>query len=216
MNYNTEVKNAFDDWAETYESDVVPKLKFRGYSYDELASIILSYSENSSDSLPFLELGVGTGVLGRHIKALSPSTRIDGLDISPEMLKKARQKNVYDELYLSSADEYIYDQKRSFIYSAFMFHSVREQGHLLRSIADTLVDKGLFILVDLVPNMKILEHDTNFNSHSVQYEHGAPAMYKTCSEMVALIESSPFQLVELKQLGISKDYNHYLFVLRKE
>ena len=33
--------------------------------------------------------------------------------------------------------------------------------------------------------------------------------------MVDLIESSPFELVELKKLGISKDYNHYLFALRK-
>lgn len=51
--------------------------------------------------------------------------------------------------------------------------------------------------------------------NSIKYEHGAPAMYKTCAEMVDLIESSPFELVELKKLGISKDYNHYLFALRK-
>lgn len=36
MNYYKKVKSAFDDWATTYESDVVPKLDLRGYSYDEL------------------------------------------------------------------------------------------------------------------------------------------------------------------------------------
>lgn len=117
MNYYKEVKSAFDDWATTYESDVVPKLDLRGYSYNELAKTILSYYDKSMDKKSILELGVGTGVLGERVKSLVPSTEIDGLDIS--------------------------------------------------------------------------------------------------SEMVDLIESSPFELVELKKLGISKDYNHYLFALRK-
>lgn len=216
MNYNKEVKNAFDDWAKTYESDVIPKLDLRGYSYHELASMILSYYKMEKNEHPILELGVGTGVLGKQIKEHIPSVQIDGLDISSEMLKKAKEKKIYNELYLSSADEYVYDKKRSFVYSAFMFHSVKEQMRLLEKIANTLDRGGIFVLVDLVPNMKILGHDSNFNAHSVQYEHGAPAMYKTCSEMITLIESSPFKLVELKQLGVSKDYNHYLFALQKE
>lgn len=49
MNYYKKVKSAFDDWATTYESDVVPKLDLRGYSYDELAKTILSYYDKSMD-----------------------------------------------------------------------------------------------------------------------------------------------------------------------
>lgn len=49
MNYYKEVKSAFDDWATTYESDVVPKLDLRGYSYNELAKTILSYYDKSMD-----------------------------------------------------------------------------------------------------------------------------------------------------------------------
>lgn len=45
----TKSKSAFDDWATTYESDVVPKLDLRGYSYDELAKTILSYYDKSMD-----------------------------------------------------------------------------------------------------------------------------------------------------------------------
>ena len=92
---------------------------------------------------------------------------------------------------------------------------VKGQDILLSKIAECLVNGGMFILVDLIPNMKILANNADFNAHSIKYEHGAPAMYKTCAEMVDLIESSPFELVELKKLGISKDYNHYLFALRK-
>ena len=200
MNYYKEVKSAFDDWATTYESDVVPKLDLRGYSYDELAKTILSYYDKSMDKKSILELGVGTGVLGERVKSLVPSTEIDGLDISSEMLKRSKEKAVYNHLYLGSADEHLYTEQYAFVYSAFMFHSVKG---------------GMFILVDLIPNMKILANNADFNAHSIKYEHGAPAMYKTCAEMVDLIESSPFELVELKKLGISKDYNHYLFALRK-
>ena len=203
MNYYKKVKSAFDDWATTYESDVVPKLDLRGYSYDELAKTILSYYDKSMDKKSILELG------------LVPSTEIDGLDISSEMLKRSKEKAVYNHLYLGSADEHLYTEQYAFVYSAFMFHSVKGQDILLSKIAECLVNGGMFILVDLIPNMKILANNADFNAHSIKYEHGAPAMYKTCAEMVDLIESSPFELVELKKLGISKDYNHYLFALRK-
>lgn len=216
MNYNKEVRNAFDDWAATYEKDVVPKLNLRGYSYDELAASILSYYNENMESVPVLELGVGTGVLGQRIKGLAPNVEIEGLDISSEMLNKAKEKGVYKSLYLGSADEYIYCGHRTFIYSAFMFYSVRNQELLLSKIADNLDEGGMFIFVDLIPNMKILSANADFNAHSVQYEHGAPAMYKTCAEMIQLVEDSPFELIELRKLGISKDYNHYLFALKKE
>ena len=54
MNYYKEVKSAFDDWATTYESDVVPKLDLRGYSYNELAKTILSYYDKSMDKKSIL------------------------------------------------------------------------------------------------------------------------------------------------------------------
>lgn len=215
MNYYNSVKNAFDDWATTYERDVVPKLNLRGYSYDELVSTILSYFDESMKEKTIFELGVGTGVLGECVKRIAPTIEIDGLDISSKMLEKAKEKAVYRNLYLGSADEHLYDEQREFIYSAFMFHSVKKQEILLSKIADSLVSGGMFIFVDLVPNMKILSNDTDFNAHSIKYEHGAPAMYKTCAEMVDLIEKSQFELIEIKKLGISKDYNHYLFALRK-
>lgn len=167
------------------------------------------------DKKSILELGVGTGVLGERVKSLVPSTEIDGLDISSEMLKRSKEKAVYNHLYLGSADEHLYTEQYAFVYSAFMFHSVKGQDILLSKIAECLVNGGMFILVDLIPNMKILANNADFNAHSIKYEHGAPAMYETCAEMVDLIESSPFELVELKKLGISKDYNHYLFALRK-
>ena len=94
MNYYKKVKSAFDDWATTYESDVVPKLDLRGYSYDELAKTILSYYDKSMDKKSILELGVGTGVLGERVKSLVPSTEIDGLYISSEMLKRSKEKGV--------------------------------------------------------------------------------------------------------------------------
>ena len=156
MNYYKKVKSAFDDWATTYESDVVPKLDLRGYSYDELAKTILSYYDKSMDKKSILELGVGTGVLGERVKSLVPSTEIDGLDISSEMLKRSKEKAVYNHLYLGSADEHLYTEQYAFVYSAFMFHSVKGQDILLSKIAECLVNGGMFILVDLIPNMKIL------------------------------------------------------------
>ena len=71
------------------------------------------------DKKSILELGVGTGVLGERVKSLVPSTEIDGLDISSEMLKRSKEKAVYNHLYLGSADEHLYTEQYAFVYSAF-------------------------------------------------------------------------------------------------
>lgn len=216
MDYNKRIEHAFNDWAATYEEDVIPKLMQRGYNYSELAKTITSYIPSEIGiQEPVLELGIGTGVLGKWVKDIRPDINIDGLDISLEMIKRAKEKQIYNNIYLGSADEHIFDTKRHFVYSAFMFHSVGNQKALLDSIAESLYDNGILVLVDLIPNLKLLAGDLNFNAHSVEYEHGAPAMYKTCGELVELFENSPFEIVAIQKLGISKDYNHYLFVLKK-
>jgi len=45
------------------------------------------------------DIGCGTGLVAAHLVARCPDIGIDGVDISPEMLKKAAAKTLYKDLY---------------------------------------------------------------------------------------------------------------------
>ena len=77
-------------WADTYESEfTVP----RRYVYDRNAAELLC--QGFSGSGPVLDAGCGTGLVGEQLRRLGV-TVVDGLDISPEMLAKARSKTAPD------------------------------------------------------------------------------------------------------------------------
>lgn len=210
INYNEQLQHAFNDWANTYEQEAEEKLKIRGYSYGILTKLIISYLDiNKSHEV--LELGVGTGIIGKYLKNFLPTITINGIDISKEMIKEAQQKNVYNKLFLDAVDNHLYNQKYSFIYTSFMLHSVKNQEKLISKIYNTLQDNGIFIIIDLIPNIN--KKDSTL--HSQKYEHGAPSNYKHLWEYLYLMEKNNFTIKEVKQLGINKDYNHYIIVLKK-
>ena len=77
-------------WADTYETEfTVP----RRYVYDRNAAKLLC--QGFSGSGPVLDAGCGTGLVGEQLRRLGV-TVVDGLDISPEMLAKARSKTAPD------------------------------------------------------------------------------------------------------------------------
>ena len=77
-------------WADTYESEfTVP----RRYTGPRTAAEVLC--EGMSGSGPVLDAGCGTGLAGEHLRDLGVAV-VDGFDISPEMLAKARAKTAAD------------------------------------------------------------------------------------------------------------------------
>ena len=77
-------------WADTYESEfTVP----RRYTGPRTAAEVLC--EGLSGSGPVLDAGCGTGLAGEHLRDLGVAV-VDGVDISPEMLAKARSKTAAD------------------------------------------------------------------------------------------------------------------------
>ena len=107
--YESTIKNAFDEWADTYEIEVVPKLKQRGYSYESLANTILCEA-GYKPGMKLLELGTGTGVLGAEVYKLSQAD-ITGVDISKKMLQQAAKKNIYINLINGNADIIPFDDQ---------------------------------------------------------------------------------------------------------
>lgn len=85
------VERLFDDYADRFETALVEKLD---YSVPrKLAALVASTGRRYELAV---DLGCGTGLLGPEIRA--GVGRLEGFDLSQNMLTKAAEKDVYDSL----------------------------------------------------------------------------------------------------------------------
>lgn len=92
------VEGLFDDYADRFETSLVKKLE---YSVPEkLGALIARARANREKFGCIVDIGCGTGLLGIEIRDLVE--RLEGFDISTNMLAKAQEKGIYD--HLSQAD----------------------------------------------------------------------------------------------------------------
>ena len=92
-NHSGDKRSLFDDWAATYDHDLVEDL---GYVADAEACRL--FESLVPDRLArILDAGCGTGLVGRRLNQLG-YTNIHGNDYSEKMLDKARATGVYQAL----------------------------------------------------------------------------------------------------------------------
>ncbi|MGE3182661.1 MAG: class I SAM-dependent methyltransferase [Phycisphaerae bacterium] len=82
-------RDGYGEWADSYEATVPDEMDIR-----LLARLT---PENWKNITAAADLGCGTGRIGGWLKSNGVTT-IDGIDLTPEMLKLARVKNVYRTL----------------------------------------------------------------------------------------------------------------------
>ncbi len=92
----------YGKWAKTYDTDFVEAV---GYIYPEKLVEVFARVAGEAD-VPVLDAGCGTGLVAEALKDVSEGA-IDGLDISPEMLEVARDKELYRNLVAGNLLEVI-------------------------------------------------------------------------------------------------------------
>ncbi|MGR3712950.1 MAG: class I SAM-dependent DNA methyltransferase [Shimia sp.] len=92
------IETFYDDWADTYEAEVGEN----GYVTPARCARALA-THLSDKTAPILDFGCGTGLSGVALHAEGFAT-LDGMDLSVEMLAKARAKNIYRRLTQISSD----------------------------------------------------------------------------------------------------------------
>ncbi|AXA41124.1 class I SAM-dependent DNA methyltransferase [Rhizobium leguminosarum] len=85
------VARLFDDYADRFESALVDKLDYN--VPQKLAALVASTGRRYEHAV---DLGCGTGLLGPEIRA--NVDRLEGFDLSQNMLAKAAEKRVYNSL----------------------------------------------------------------------------------------------------------------------
>ena len=95
------VRALFDSYADDFESHLVQVLRYRAHEAVVQAAQALQRGPLQSA----LDLGCGTGLCGPLLKALA--ARVEGVDLSPTMLARARARGVYDELAEAEIAEHL-------------------------------------------------------------------------------------------------------------
>lgn len=83
----------YREWAGTYDDDVFGRLGFTGSA--RIAELLIGHLAGPTAAV--LDLGCGTGAVGRRLAELGATT-VDGVDLSPEMLELARRTGAYRHL----------------------------------------------------------------------------------------------------------------------
>lgn len=87
-----EVADRYDEWAETYDDDL------DSWSYRAPAVVAETVVTRHPDARSVLDVGCGTGLVGKALRARGCAARIVGLDISQASLRIARRTGAYDAL----------------------------------------------------------------------------------------------------------------------
>ena len=133
------VEALFDQYADTFEASLVGKLEYR--IPDFLDEAIRERGPRRFRLA--LDLGCGTGLMGEKLRSLTE--RLEGFDISARMLRKARDKGVYD--LLAKADLQAFSHagpSPDLITAADVFMYVGALEGVVGSVAATLANEGLF------------------------------------------------------------------------
>ncbi|MEA2937229.1 MAG: hypothetical protein QOC56_733 [Alphaproteobacteria bacterium] len=196
------VASMFDSYADNFEQDLVVNLKYQMPVF--LADAIKRYS--SSTALDILDMGCGTGLMGEQIRRRART--LTGVDISANMLDKARQRQIYDQLICDdlvgflqtqdqmfdlaiAADVFVYLGDLSLVFPAVQ-HALRPGGLFCFSVEAT--DEGDFVL-----------------RRTLRYAHSMGYLRTLAERYRFAVETMEPQVV---RQDFGADLNGYLAVLR--
>ena len=117
--------------------------------YEELQDEVAAATAGAP-AASILELGVGTGETSRRVLALHPGARLVGIDASAEMLAEAGLPGA--ELAVARLEDPLPGGPFDLVVSCLCVHHLDGAGKrdLFRRIADVLVERGRFVLGDVV------------------------------------------------------------------
>ena len=105
------VENLFDKHAENFDSTLVENLGYRMPKY--VAEMMIRHQPNNTMG-SVLDLGCGTGLFGVEIAQFCD--RMEGVDLSANMLVKAGDRGIYDKLHKQDITSYLSEETLSFDY----------------------------------------------------------------------------------------------------
>lgn len=193
------VEGLFDDYADRFETSLVEKLD---YSVPQKLAKLIGKAAKGGVFDTIVDIGCGTGLLGVEIRTFA--NRLEGFDISQNMLAKAEEKGLYD--HLDQADLSLEPETSGLFTSMLAQHRAD-----LVAAADVMMYLGS--LEAVMPLVSALLAPSGFFAFSVEdageedgfvlreslrYAHSK-------SYVTDLLERAGFSLIEIRKTTIRKD-----------
>ena len=162
-NNNEELSKNYDTWADEYEQDLLGDSDY--LSPKKIAEFMLKYVPKNGS---ILDAGSGTGLTGKLLYD-NGYRNLVAIDISEGMLNKARQKNVYADLYQKVLGEPLDFSTNSF--DAIVCIGVFTYNHAPSHSFDELIritKPGGYILFTMRPDF--YESSQDFSAKMTQLE----------------------------------------------
>jgi predicted TPR repeat methyltransferase len=185
------VKNLFDDYAERFDDSLIKQL---GYKLPFLMKeLILKLDPKRKAFEKVIDLGCGTGLTGKELRDISGN--LTGIDISSNMVNKARELDVYDRLIEGDVVDILSSSKEKYdLFIALdMFVYIGELTKFFKTVRQCCNKNALFIF-----SIESQEEDGYSLLKSARYSHSEGYILKTASEGFTLVDS---QNVKLRKEG---------------
>jgi predicted TPR repeat methyltransferase len=162
------VREVFDGCAPFFQAYLTGTLRYR--SHEQLGHAIGRVLGTPSRSLAIVDLGCGTGLCGPLLRPYA--ARLVGVDISPEMLTRARALAAYDVLVESEIGRYLKKSRGRFdiITATDVFIYFGDLHPIFRTVARRLRAGGWFAFtVERHDGDGFVLHKAGRYAHSIAY-----------------------------------------------
>ena len=138
------VREVFDNFADEFDKQLLEYLDYRAPKL--LAEIFRDSAPVRATDLDILDAGCGTGLSGLEFHACART--LTGIDLSGEMLKRARERGIYDALEEAEIGAYLraHPDAYDLIVAADVFCYLGDLGEVLAAAAGALRPGGRLVL----------------------------------------------------------------------
>jgi len=189
------VKNLFDDYAERFDDSLVEKLQYKlPFIIKEL---IIKLNIANSKFKKVVDLGCGTGLAGPNL--IEFSDNLTGIDLSENMIKKAKKLDIYDSLIVGD---------------------IVEKLELSEEKYDLFVALDVFIYIgDVASIFNAVKKCSNKNSFfifSIETHYGEgysllkSSRYAHSDSCILEVASNGFELVDSQNVKLRKEGNNWI------
>ena len=173
MPVNESVKHLFDAAADGYDRQrrqLIP-------CFDDFYGVALSMAESASPAPAVLDLGAGTGLFSGMVRRKYPSARLTLVDLSENMLAKARERFGASDGIRYVVGDYVnmdFEETYDIVISSLSIHHLShgDKRRLYATVFGLLRDGGIFVNADQAAGRQA-ETDRLFNERWLAHINGS-------------------------------------------
>jgi len=157
----------FDMYADTFEHDLLENLS---YQSPKLLTEIIRRTVPPDARLDILDMGCGTGLMGEGLRSLKQT--LTGVDLSTNMLDKARERAIYDQLIESDLIAFLQTHDRRFDLAVCtdVFIYIGDLTAVFAGVRRVMRNDGLFgFSVEAADDGDFVLRPTLRYAHSIDY-----------------------------------------------